>query len=55
MGNFFPVFSRHAKAREYLELRNGAMTVLYYVAKLTELAHFGDDYVATDMAKVRKF
>ena len=31
------------------------MTVLEYVAKFTELALFGDDYVATDMAKVRKF
>ena len=31
------------------------MIVLKYVAKFTELAHFGDDYVATDMAKVRKF
>ena len=31
------------------------MTVLEYVAKFTKLAHFGDDYVATDMAKVRKF
>ena len=31
------------------------MTVLEYVAKFTELAHFYDDYVATDMAKVRKF
>ena len=31
------------------------MIVLEYVAKLTELARFGDDYVATDMAKVRKF
>ena len=31
------------------------MTVLEYVAKFTELAHFTDDYVATDMAKVRKF
>ena len=31
------------------------MTVLEYVAKLTELACFADDYVATDMAKVRKF
>ena len=30
------------------------MTVLEYVAKFTELARFGDDYVATDMAKVRK-
>ena len=26
-----------------------------YVAKFTELARFTDDYVATDMAKVRKF
>ena len=26
-----------------------------YVARFTELAHFVDDYVATDMAKVRRF
>ena len=25
------------------------------MAKFTKLAHFADDYVATDMAKVRKF
>ena len=31
------------------------MTILEYVAKFTELARFGDDYVASDMAKVRKF
>ena len=31
------------------------MTVLKYVAKLTELACFADDYVAIDMDKVRKF
>ena len=31
------------------------MTVLEYVARFTELAHFPDDYVATDMAKVRRF
>ena len=31
------------------------MTMLEYVAKFTELACFVDDYVATDMAKVRKF
>ena len=29
--------------------------MLEYVAKFTKLALFGDDYVATDMAKVRKF
>ena len=31
------------------------MTILEYVAKFTELSCFGDDYVATAMAKVRKF
>ena len=31
------------------------MTVMEYVAKFTELARFADDYVSTDMAKVRKF
>ena len=31
------------------------MTVLEYVAKFIELARFGDDYVATDMTKVREF
>ena len=31
------------------------MTVLEYVARFTELTRFGDDYVATDVAKVRKF
>ena len=30
------------------------MTVLEYVARFTELARFVDDYVATDMAKVRR-
>ena len=31
------------------------MTVLDYVARFIELAHFGDDYVAAGAAKVRKF
>ena len=29
--------------------------MLEYVAKFTQLARFANDYVATDMAKVRKF
>ena len=29
--------------------------MLEYAAKFTKLARFTDDYVATDMAKVRKF
>ena len=55
MGKYFPASARHAKAQEFLELRQGTMTILEYVARLTELARFEDDYVATDAAKVRKF
>ena len=55
VGKFFPVSARHAKAREFLELRQGAMTVPQYMAKFTELARIMDDYVAIDMAKVKKF
>ena len=55
MGKYFPETARHAKAQEFLELKQGAMTVMDYVARFTELARFADDYVATDMAKVRRF
>ena len=55
MGKYFPDTSRHAKAQEFLELKQGTMTVIEYVARFTELARFADDYVATDMAKVRRF
>ena len=55
MGKFFPASARHAKSREFLELKQGTMTVLEYVAKFNELASFADDYVATNMAKVLKF
>ena len=55
MGKYFPDTTRHAKAQEFLELKQGTMTVMEYVARFTELARFTDDYVATDMAKVRRF
>ena len=55
MGKYFLASTRYAKAREFLELKQGMMTMLEYVAKFTELACFIDDYVATDMAKVKKF
>ena len=55
MDKFFLASARPAKAREFLELKQGSMTMLEYVAKFTELARFKDHYVATDMAKVRKF
>ena len=55
MGKYFPDTARHAKAREFLELKQGTMTVIEYVARFTELARFANDYVATDLAKVRRF
>ena len=55
MGKYFLAITRHAKAREFLELKQGTVIVLEYMAKFTELAHFADYYMATDMAKVRKF
>ena len=55
MGKYFSNTSRHTKAQEFLELKQGTMTILEYVARFTELAHFADDYMATDMAKVRRF
>ena len=54
MGKYFPASTRHEKAREFLELKQGTMTMLEYVAKFTKLARCADDYVATYMAKVKK-
>ena len=55
MGKYFPDTDRHAKAQEFLELKQGMMTVMDYMARFTELPRFADDYVATNMAKVRRF
>ena len=54
MGKYFLDTARHAKAQEFRELKQGAMTVMEYVARFTEVARFADDYVATNMAKVRR-
>ena len=55
MGKYFQETARHAKAQEFLELKQGATTVMDYVARFIELARFADDYVTTDLAKVRRF
>ena len=36
MGKYFPATERHVKAQEFLELKQGAMTVIEYVARFTE-------------------
>ena len=55
MSKYFLETARHAKTREFLELKQGTMTVMEYMAKFTKLARFADDNVATNMANVRKF
>ena len=55
MGKYFSDTARHEKAHEFLEQKQGTMNVMEYVARFTELARFADDYMATDMAKVRRF
>ena len=55
MSKYFPATVRHAKAQEFLELKQRTMIVMEYVARFTKLACFGDDYVAIDTTKVRRF
>ena len=55
MGKYFLDTARHVKTQEFLELKQGTMTMIEYVDKFMELACFADDYVATDLAKVRRF
>ena len=55
MGKYFLDTTKHAKAQEFLELKQGMMTVMDFVTRFTELTCFADDYVATDMAEVRRF
>ena len=55
MGKYFQETARHGKAQEFLKMKLGATTVMDNVARFTELTRFADDYVATDMAKVRRF
>ena len=55
MGKYFSNTTRHAKAQEFLELKQGTRTMIEYVARFTQLACFVEDYVAPDLAKVRRF
>ena len=55
MSKYFSITARDAKAWEFLELKQGTITVMEYVAKFTKLTLFANDYVATNMAKEMKF
>ena len=52
MGKYFPEI---AKAQEILELKQGAMTMMDYMTRFIELARFADDYLAKNLAKVKRF
>ena len=43
MGKYFPDTERHAKAREFLKLKQGTMTMMEYMARFMELVRFADD------------
>ena len=43
MGKYFSDTARHAKAQEFLELKQGTMTVMDYVARFMKLARFSND------------
>ena len=55
MSKYFLATARHAKAWEFIELKQRTVIVMEYIEKFTELASFAYDYVTTDMAKVRRF
>ena len=40
MGKYFPNTARHAKAQEFLELKQGTMNMMEYLARFMELARF---------------
>ena len=52
------MFSRYCETCEGSGIpraEQGTMTMMEYVARFTELARFAYDYVATNMAKVKRF
>ena len=55
MSKYFLATARHEKAQEFIKLKHGMMTMMEDMAKFTKLARFADNYVTTNMAKVRKF
>ena len=48
-------FPETAKAQEFLELKQVAMTMIDHVTRFIELARFVANYVAIDLAKVKRF
>ncbi|XP_059461792.1 uncharacterized protein LOC132190760 [Corylus avellana] len=52
---YFPKILKDAKAREFMNLTEGNMTVAQYVGRFNELARFAPYLVANEQNRVRKF
>jgi hypothetical protein len=53
--HFFPRVVQEVKAREFLDLIQGEMSVIEYSAKFLQLSHFGLYLIPTEEKKVKKF
>ncbi|XP_047270466.1 uncharacterized protein LOC124899582 [Capsicum annuum] len=52
---FFPQELREAKAEEFVNLKQGKMSVKEYALKFTQLSHFAPELVGNMRARMRKF
>ncbi|KAI8572079.1 hypothetical protein RHMOL_Rhmol01G0170800 [Rhododendron molle] len=52
---YFPMPLRLAKEQEFLNLKQGTMTVTQYAAKFEELSHYAPTAIATEDKKARRF
>ncbi|XP_059441908.1 uncharacterized protein LOC132174233 [Corylus avellana] len=52
---YFPKILRDVKAREFMDLTQGNMTVAQYAGRFNELARFASYLVADEQNRVRKF
>jgi hypothetical protein len=53
--HFFPRVMQEAKAREFLDLVQGGMSMIEYVAKFLQLSFFGLYLIPTEEKKAKKF
>ena len=53
--NYMPEVYRDDKRREFLNLKQGTMTVAEYEVKFNQLSHYASSLVATDRDKCRMF
>lgn len=55
LDKFFPLDIREAKVEEFMNLRQGSMTIKEYCLKFNQLAKYAPDLVADNRASMSKF